>query len=1080
MSPPLNIELKASTYFVRSLSTKIRVHPPQNLDSESVDSDSRRAARKKGRVTDMGKTLRSVNANIKYGKWKVGEDEGGMLANEDNNKHGGNFNTNDDSIADLSTESNKHDDSLSVATASATLDTVSCAQDAVANDDNSVYRPSDRSLEDLEAPHKKEERMLRKLPLGLQSWVLTALRKRAAELKMAFKVWSRNTGTGVKIDSGVITRILMKRQDIPGEVWGGYSEEDLEVLRDWCWENRFVDDGEGSDGGTSEDYGGGAEDSRQQRYKSVLTKISLLTSRVDILVALNSLHLQAFSPFQCILFQNHPQPNRKNAAAYHVLSGQVELRRLEERFIDSDSWSVFSEYLKFDKQPVLENSNLLSRMREESKTCIVVDQGGEFGGEEVEMVEPKGQEGGEDNASNNNGGGNISNDNHNSASNVFSHHNGHGHHNHTHNEHLSPVMAVTTCPTYCLTVPLSTLHLISQPQSLALSLAARTTFLKSTRLFPNLPHSELTNIASKMVLDSFAKHEILCRRGDECHHFYFVVGGEVLVQYFPPGESRGLREGEVLVRGGVGEVVMRRGGSVVGEDCMVGKGKKTFDVSAVVMSDKAVVYKVPRGIWRFFEVGRKVERAVAVLSKDRLRGDRCPRMMEGLRTLHTCGLETVRGIIGRNREARGGVPIWVYDREKEKEEADRSSGNTHSGTNTNTNTNNIHHSQNLSTSMPHARLGKETIKPLGECLRRAVLLAENEKRLLCKKRALARMEDFKGKIREESTAVEQNRQSRMPGKTGKLEITRSPARTSNIEDSKTMLAREGERREEERRLFLEGIEDKRVEMQLQTLVGDEIWGCVTDAHTNAKGRKGGGDGDSDGYSDGKAKEVVGAFLFGARERKDDGEDHQEDSNNNNLDDSHKGEHKNNNTRNRTSLLNPLSTSTNINAARFSGISIERRNSMKRVEGLMESCREFLKSGGENVSDGGSISSSTEGGGNNKEFNFGYFHSNTEIMSRAMARMRKTECLIREEENVASAVAATGKSGHIESSTGVTLKYRKTAGEVMAKDGDMGKEGMAEQKEGEEEGKGNEGLEEMARMGGSGEDNDNLELKKVSG
>ena len=102
-----------------------------------------------------------------------------------------------------------------------------------------------------------------------------------------------------------------------------------------------------------------------------------------------------------------------------------------------------------------------------------------------------------------------------------------------------------------------------------IELSQRISFLKQSRLFDGHNHSELVQIATKLKKEVFGRHEILCKAGEASHHFFFVLHGEVLLQYFPPGDEYPKQKMSQILVPNHDNNLMLRGGSVIGEDSMV-------------------------------------------------------------------------------------------------------------------------------------------------------------------------------------------------------------------------------------------------------------------------------------------------------------------------------------------------------------------------------------------------------------------------------------------------------------------------------------------------------------------------------
>jgi len=103
-----------------------------------------------------------------------------------------------------------------------------------------------------------------------------------------------------------------------------HSEEDLETLRDWCFQNATPN--------KEADLHPHESESVLVENLNLPTKIAGLTSRVNMVQALNALRIKRFEKNHCVLFQGHGNGHRKSEASYMVMLGEVELLMLSESF----------------------------------------------------------------------------------------------------------------------------------------------------------------------------------------------------------------------------------------------------------------------------------------------------------------------------------------------------------------------------------------------------------------------------------------------------------------------------------------------------------------------------------------------------------------------------------------------------------------------------------------------------------------------------------------------------------------------------------------------------------------------------
>ena len=99
----------------------------------------------------------------------------------------------------------------------------------------------------------------------------------------------------------------------------------------------------------------------------------------------------------------------------------------------------------------------------------------------------------------------------------------------------------------CVVLSESVFAHVSKTFGRAEELRIRITFLKQSKLFPAMSHAEVTDLAGKLRKETYCKNEILCRNDEGAECFFFILQGEVLVQYFPPSLDE---QSEEQVRGG--------------------------------------------------------------------------------------------------------------------------------------------------------------------------------------------------------------------------------------------------------------------------------------------------------------------------------------------------------------------------------------------------------------------------------------------------------------------------------------------------------------------------------------------------
>lgn len=139
---------------------------------------------------------------------------------------------------------------------------------------------------------EERERKIIDLPNNFRSWVIAALRKKNGELKYSFNTWKRKCGLPYIIEPEKVEAILSKaeakfspiassisHQLVPAHhsPHFSHSEEDLEALLQFCHQNKVAD--------------------------NLFSKIIALSSRHDVISALNHLRLRTYRPNQLILLQ---------------------------------------------------------------------------------------------------------------------------------------------------------------------------------------------------------------------------------------------------------------------------------------------------------------------------------------------------------------------------------------------------------------------------------------------------------------------------------------------------------------------------------------------------------------------------------------------------------------------------------------------------------------------------------------------------------------------------------------------------------------------------------------------------------
>ncbi|GMH93521.1 hypothetical protein TrVE_jg13384 [Triparma verrucosa] len=439
----------------------------------------------------------------------------------------------------------------------------------------------------------KREQMVKQLPLGFRSWVVCALRKKAGELKYAFNTWKRKCGMEYMVNVTLVESILSKASQYSAINSSPFShtEEDLETLHQYVLQN-------GHSG-------------------NLFSKILNLTSRNDLINSLNSLRLVIYKPNTIILMQNRPNPSQNLEASYTVVRGSVNLISLPEVMRDAES--VKSVYRMFDEEGVRNpqvSVGVLSEWRMGGDE-EVVGGGGSFGEVPQDWV----------------------------------------------GEYENSFMGVSVGETSCITMDFKCFCHVNKNHGRAEELRQRITFLKNSKLFPNFSHAEVTDLAGKLKKESYSKNEIICQNGTKAQCFYFILTGEVLCQYFPPGFEA---QGEEVIHPSHDWNIILKHNSVLGEDVLL--GSPIFDVTAVANSETVTVYKVPKVAWEPFKPLMVQERLIGLLYKDKLKTEKPLVTLSKIMTLHK-KFTSVRSIISQTRPHRGVVGLHEYNNAESSKKA---------------------------------------------------------------------------------------------------------------------------------------------------------------------------------------------------------------------------------------------------------------------------------------------------------------------------------------------------------------------------------------------------------------------------
>ncbi|GMH77902.1 hypothetical protein TL16_g07580 [Triparma laevis f. inornata] len=528
------------------------------------------------------------------------------------------------------------------------------------------------------------ESSILQLPLGFRSWVICALRKKAGELKYAFNTWKRKSGMKYMVEGERFEEILRRaddpKQNAPFSPINTHSsnahssnnnnahshldfkhrEEDLETLHQFVHQNKVPG--------------------------NLFSKISALSSRSDLLNALNNLRLKTYKPNSIILLQNRPSPSPLLESTYTITKGSINTISLPPVMQVAESVkSIYSQVEDSNSpNPVVSVSHLNEwRMAgdEDILTCNV-----SFGETPADH----------------------------------------------HGEYLHEFFAITIGETSLITLDFKNFNHVNSTHGRAEELRQRITFLKNSKLFPHLSHAEVTDLAGKLKKETYAKNEIICQ-------------------------------------------------------------------NAVANSETVTVYKVGKIAWEPFKPLMVQERLIGLLYKDKLKTEKPLVTLSKIVTLHN-KFTSVRSIISQTRPHRGVVGLHEYNTAEnskkallqlleEAETVNPVSPNTRSrATPAGAGTPAFNRSPSQSQSSPtnrkrtrlrsqnsqvsmfssgfdddsaysdskmtkhpagqpeHAKLDQHTVVHLGEAQRKALLLADEQRRAVRKEEAVMKNKGFRDRL----------------------------------------------------------------------------------------------------------------------------------------------------------------------------------------------------------------------------------------------------------------------------------------------------------------------------------------------
>ncbi len=212
----------------------------------------------------------------------------------------------------------------------------------------------------------------------------------------------------------------------------------------------------------------------------------------------------------------------------------------------------------------------------------------------------------------------------------------------------SACMIVSATPLITLTLPPSTYRHAVLSSTKARDLRTRITFLKQSHLFPLYSHSAIVDLAGMLEKWNYEKNDIICKQGKPGTHFYFILTGEILVQYFPP--TGPLPSGDDVLRPTHDWNITLRHGSILAEDVLV--GSPLYDTTAVAQTP-VTLFAVPQAAFKHFKPLLKSERVLALVHAKSSVTLPTP-------TLHA-RFTSVRSVVAQTRPHRGVINLHEYN-----------------------------------------------------------------------------------------------------------------------------------------------------------------------------------------------------------------------------------------------------------------------------------------------------------------------------------------------------------------------------------------------------------------------------------
>jgi CRP-like cAMP-binding protein len=504
---------------------------------------------------------------------------------------------------------------------------------------------------------KATEKSVRDLPHNYQCWVLTALRKKYAEQRHVFRKWKRHVGLGHSVELKHVQKALERGSGQGGGAGGGgggtvkgskkeskkhlvlggtqYSEEEMILLSD------FVHDSAAKAKAAAKQqqqqqllqqqrHGSFSGDNSNSIYEdSLFAKLVAVShmSRSGYIAALAALKITTYSPYSLIIPQDRPTSTSASIASQTLLEGGVRVVKVPRIMLDTEVVQDIYDLLDSpasDGHPKLTHATL--GQLQLAGDVSDVSQYASFG--EISVTTP---------------------DTELAAS-----------------THPAFYIASTACT--IVTLDRHNYKNVSRTQSTASELQSRVSFLKTSQLFPTMPHSEIVSLAGLLTKETYTKNELLCRNGEVADCFFFILSGEVLCQYYPPtsvtAEASNPRAGSpdgkqasLMLRPSHETNIILKHSCVLSEDVLV--SNSTHDVTAICHSASCDVLKVPRAAWDTFRPLTVASRVIALIYKDRLSTDQPLKTLSGVPTIHN-RFTSIRSILSQTRPHRAKVDIFDY------------------------------------------------------------------------------------------------------------------------------------------------------------------------------------------------------------------------------------------------------------------------------------------------------------------------------------------------------------------------------------------------------------------------------------